>query len=51
MRESTDQPVEVTIPVYVGGKKFDERVIEVTKGEAREARRARGQMAAPGYGR
>jgi hypothetical protein len=51
MRESADRPVEVTIPVYVGGKKFDERVIEVTKSEAREARRARGQMAAPGYGR
>ena len=40
-----EEPIEVTIPVYVGGQKLDERVIRIVGGEAREKRRARGQMA------
>lgn len=38
---SLDEPIEVTIPVYVGGKKFEEYVVNVMTGEAREARRFR----------
>jgi hypothetical protein len=45
-----DTPIEITLPVYVGGKKLDEQVIRVVNGEAREARRVRGQMS-PGWAR